>query len=492
METVNQKALENCLKTAKAAGVLREQAQALLESGYIPLPWQWEFHAQARRADQPGGPVDIGLGGARGPGKSHAVLSQTGLDDCQRVKGLKGLFLRQTGIAAKESFDDLVNKVLKDRVGYTKSGHILKFNNDSRIVLGGFQDQNDIDKYIGIEYDFIIVEELNQLTADKYTKLRGSLRTSKPNWRPRMYTSFNPGGIGHGFVKDRYIIPFRSGNQKDTVFVGSNYKANPYLNKEYIEYLESLSGDLGRAWREGEWDLFAGQAFSELRADKHLIEPFEIPDWWTKFGAYDHGFNHPFSFGEFAVDDDGNVYLYRRVSDRLKRVDEISEMIGDTSHLSFIYAGHDCWNKGRGGEPTIAEQFRKCRKPLSLVKANIARVAGASQIRQYIAWQKTIKSKDGTMVDGKPKFYIFRSEAAVYEVLTRMIFDDKRPEDVLKVDAVEGVGGDDDYDMVRMGLMSRPKLSKEPDKDIDKTSGDYLLKLIENERLKKRSLSYLV
>jgi len=272
MERLNQTALLNCLSAAKHAGVPRDQAEAFVSHGYIPLGWQWEFHAVARQADLPNGPVDIGLGGARGPGKSHAVLSQAALDDCQRIPNLKGLFLRQTGIAAQESFDDLVDKVVRGRVQYKKTGSVLSFPNGSRILLGGFQYEKDIDKYIGIEYDFIIVEELNQITGDKYLKLRGSLRTSKPNWRPRMYTSFNPGGIGHQFVKERYILPHMEDKQKETRFVPSTYRENPYLNKEYIGYLESLTGELGRAWREGDWDIFAGQAFPEFRQKTHAIK----------------------------------------------------------------------------------------------------------------------------------------------------------------------------------------------------------------------------
>lgn len=283
MEVKNQEALLKCLQTAHDAGVPKDQAKRLVESGYIPLPWQWEFHAAARLADEANGPVDIGAGGARGPGKSHAVLSQAGLDDCQRVPGLKGLFLRQTGIAAQESFDDLVDKALRGRVSYKQVGQSLIFENGSRILLGGFKDQRDIDKYIGIEYDFIIVEELNQLTEDKYTKLRGSLRTSKPNWRPRMYTSFNPGGIGHSFVRKRYIIPNREGKEKETRFIGSTYRSNPYLNKEYIDYLEGLTGEIARAWREGDWDIFSGQAFSEFSRNLHVIRPM-IPS--TRFSHY--------------------------------------------------------------------------------------------------------------------------------------------------------------------------------------------------------------
>jgi PBSX family phage terminase large subunit len=297
MEKLNEEALLKCIQTAKDAGCPREQTENFISVGYIPLPWQWKFHAASRLADFDNGPVDIGLGGARGPGKSHAVLSQLALDDCKRVPGLKALFLRQTGKAAKESFDDLISKVLRGRVKYTKSGHILTIDGGSRIVLGGFDNENDIDKYIGIEYDVIIVEELNQLTEDKYNKLRGSLRTSKLNWRPRMYTSFNPGGVGHVFVRSRYVVPYRKGEEIITRFVPSTYKSNPYLNKEYIEYLESLQGDLGKAWREGEWELFAGQFFDEWRMALHVCNPF-IPNTLSCVirGGMDWGSAKPFAF----------------------------------------------------------------------------------------------------------------------------------------------------------------------------------------------------
>src|ERR1035437_7828019 len=113
--------LERCILTGAKAGCPRDQVDRLINSSYIPFPWQWAFHSAAREADKEGGPVDIGLGGARGPGKSHAVLSQVALDDCQRIQNLKCLFLRQTGSSAKESFDDLVSKTLRGHIVYEKT-----------------------------------------------------------------------------------------------------------------------------------------------------------------------------------------------------------------------------------------------------------------------------------------------------------------------------------------------------------------------------------
>ena len=206
----------------------KSQITHFLTSQYIPLPWQWKFHAEARLADF-NQVTKIGVGGASGPGKSHAVFAQVTLDDCQSIPNLKFLFLRQTGKAARESFEDLISKVLRGKVKYTynKTNNILNFENGSRVILGGFQDERDKDAFIGIEYDGIAIEELNQLTEDKVNKLLGSMRTTKEHWKPRLYASFNPGGIGHDFVKRLFIEAHRNGTETKTRFLPANYKDNP-------------------------------------------------------------------------------------------------------------------------------------------------------------------------------------------------------------------------------------------------------------------------
>lgn len=447
--------MENCLLTAKQAGSPRDQVEQFLNHLYIPLPWQWQFHATARLADQDNGPVDIGTGGARGPGKSHAVLSQVGLDDCQRIPGLKGLFLRQTGLAAKESFDDLVDKVLRGRIPYEKSGNVLRFANDSRIVLGGFQDASDIDKYIGIEYDFIIVEELNQLTEDKYTKLRGSLRTSKPGWRPRMYTSFNPGGIGHAFVRDRYILPNREGTEKETRFIGSTYKSNPYLNKEYIDYLESLAGDLGKAWREGEWELFAGQVFNEFRHDKHTIDPITPKDEFRTFLSFDWGYNAPFACYVHSLIDlktiDGVPF---------KRLITWGEWYGTERHpaewariiyqdmkdrkISGAFCDPAMMNRKSDGTRAIASDFEDTWNDLngsywlSMDKASNDRVQGWALMHRWLS----------NAPDGMPFWLITKNCRNLIRTLPMMVYDDH------KVDDIDSELEDHACDSVRYALMS--------------------------------------
>ena len=438
-------AVEKFVQTARNAGSPKDQVKNFLVSGYVPLPWQWKFHAVARTADKTDGPVDIGVGGSRGPGKSHGVFAQVTLDDCVRIPHLKGLFLRQTGKSAKESFEDLIQKVLFKKVSYeyNRSSNTLKFKNGSRVLLGGFENERDIDKYIGIEYDLIAIEELNQLTKEKVDKLKGSLRTGKDNWRPRLYTSFNPGGIGHGFCKDLFVIPFREQKQQRTRFVPSFYKDNPYLNVEYIDYLEGLQGSLGRMWRDGDWDIFAGQYFEEFRADLHVIDPYDIPDSWQKFRAYDHGRSNPACLLWGAVDHDGNVIIYREYYQKGMDIDDISSAIkkmsqGESYRLSkadpSIFARTGMVDK-LGGE-TIAEAFGK--RGIYFQPASNRRIDGWHLMHQYLAHSE----------DKPPKLKIFSSCKNLIREIPNAICDEHKPEDV------DTDGSDHALDACRYLLMS--------------------------------------
>lgn len=422
--------IAGCIFAAKKAGCLSEQVDQFLNLGYVPYPWQWQFHAAAREADYEGGPVDIGCGGARGPGKSHGILSQIALDDCQRQEGLKVLFLRKTGNTAAESFNDLVDKALRGHIVFWKTAKSLRFDNGSRIILGGFKDEKDIDKYIGIEYDVIVIEELTQISKEKYEKLRGSLRTSKPGWRPRIYTSFNPGGIGHTWVKERYIIPYREGTESATRFIPSTYKDNPALNIEYIEYLEGLEGDLGKAWREGDWDLFEGQYFAEWRQAQHVCEPFTIPDAWFKFRSLDpSGRSGITSCHWYALDRDGNVYVYREHYGTGKDMDEHGAEIERESldengvQEAYKYDVIDGAVLAKAGySETGAEIYQRhgygVQQPL--IAAAKERVIGWNIVHQFLRWD----------VHTRPKLRIFKTCYNMIRTLPSLQHDELHPEDL--------------------------------------------------------------
>lgn len=454
-------ALNNLLNAARVAGLGREQTKRFVQAGYTPQAKQLEFHAAARLADQENAPDLIAIGGARGPGKSHVVFAQIAIDDCQRYDGLSVLFLRKVGKAAKESMDKLRQKTISyvPHEFKSNSGTIV-FPNNSTIIVGNFQTEADIDKYLGLEYDIIVIEEATQLSEIKITKIRGSLRSSKPGWRPRMYLSTNPGGVGHAWFKRKFVMPWRNGTQEETIFIPANYQDNKFLDKGYIKYLEGLTGLLGRMWRDGDWDVGAGMYFTNWDFDVHVIEPFEIPRTWEMWGSFDYGYSHPTAAFWWAKSD-GNKYTVAEhvqprwlVPQHAQSMHDItaSRLIRRKMHQMHGWnAGHDAFaQRGDADAKTIAMQYKE--QNIKLLRANINRLTGAAEMLRHLG---------NPEAQLKPTWYIFNTCVKLIDCIPAMLSDEHRPEDVLKIDAdIEGIGGDDPYDGARYGLWGPHRSSR--------------------------------
>lgn len=444
--------LDTYLDTARRAGCPPDQLRNFRVGEYCAQPKQLAFHALARLADEPGGPTQIGFGGARGPGKSRAAISQVALDDCQRMPGLKALFLRSVGISAREAFEDLLNTALGTyRQYYVPSKARIEFPNGSRFMFGGFRTDRDIDKYVGIEYDVMCIEEANLLPQERVDQLRGSLRSSKENWRPRVYMTFNPGGIGHAFLKRRFIEPWRRDEVGDTAFVFSTVDDNRFVNPEYVQYLDGLTGWLRDAWRYGDWDIAAGQFFTTWNEHAHVIPPFRVPLNWRFWLAMDYGFVHPNVVHVFAEDNDGNVFIIGEHSEMRwlvpRHAAAVRAMLGrldiGTARISAFVAGADVFAKRGVDEATIADQWE--REGFKLTAANDDRINGAAEMLRRLG-----DVEAGLM----PTVHIFNTCARLIETIPALQHDPHRPEDVLKIDADdEGNGGDDAFDSSRYGLM---------------------------------------
>src|SRR5512137_2981166 len=210
------------LSAAVAAGCPEDQTRNFVGAGLWLQERQLAASAAARLCDQPDGPTAIGYGGARGGGKSFWLLAQMGVDDCQRAPGLKCLLLRKVGKANLENFEDLRRRLfLGLKHEFSAYRGVLTFANGSRIIAGHFQAEKDIDAYLGLEYDVIGIEEATTLSSRKHQDISTCCRTSKPNWRPRIYSTTNPGGIGHAWYRARFIAPFLEKRETDTVFVAA-------------------------------------------------------------------------------------------------------------------------------------------------------------------------------------------------------------------------------------------------------------------------------
>ena len=200
--------LERYIAIGRRAGCPDDQLQNFYRARVVLQERQFVASAAARLCDRADGPTEVGYGGARGGGKSHWLLAQMGADDCQRVPALKCLLLRKVGKANMEHFEDLRRRVFTALPhDFSAYRGVLTFKNGSRIIAGHFQAEKDIDAYLGLEYDVIGIEEATTLSSRKHQDITTCCRTSKPNWRPRIYSSTNPGGIGHAWYRSKFIVP---------------------------------------------------------------------------------------------------------------------------------------------------------------------------------------------------------------------------------------------------------------------------------------------
>lgn len=404
-------------------------------------------------------------GGAKGGGKSK------GLQLIMLLRRFK--YSGSTGAIFRRTYPELEGNHIRPlfqafpqlREFWNESKKLLSLPNGSTLQFCHCSNENDVDLYQGREFHDLAIDEAGQWPEAMFRRLLGSNRSSRMGVSPKAILTGNPGGIGHGWLK-RLFIERRFNereNPADYAFIQALVTDNQALmdnDPAYVTRLESEPNEaLRKAYRYGDWEIFAGQFFQEITREIHLIKPFEIPPHWNRFGSYDYGYNHPAAFGWFANDEDGNTYLYRELVQAGMRVDQFARELnshGDTASLYPIVAGADCWTqkstlRNDAQPPTVAEEF--LTHGISIKRAVIDRIQGASQVRSYLAWQGKIGNK--------PRFYIFDTCPTTFDTLSRMVHDPDRVEDVLKMDATEGdpLSGDDAYDMVRYGLMSRPAIT---------------------------------
>ncbi len=455
---------------ALRAGLSRDHMAQLLGAGIVLQERQLVATAAAFSCDYEGGPTEVGYGGARGGGKSHWGLAQLALD-CLRYPGLTCLCLRKVGKANKQNFNELRLKVLRGVSTRFLQEGVLLFGNGSKIILGHFQNESDVDAYLGLEYDVILVEEATTLSASKYKMIRTCNRSSKAGWRPRMYTTTNPGGVGHAWYKAALVQPHRQagkmlglGHQKGpTRFVPATVYDNGFVNREYTATLEGLSGWMKKAWLDGDWDVAAGQFFTNWRAPVHVLKPSDIPfvpGFTRSWASLDYGFTH-YTAAYLLCESDGIVYFVDEHAERQwlpqRHGPGIQNMLGrhqvSLPQLDTFVAGRDVFAvKGSESGRTIADQYEAMGMYFS--PADDDRISGAGEILHRL----------GDIDAGiEPTLYVSERCARFIESIPSLEHDPHVPEKVRKVDTDDdGIGGDDAYDGGRYGVMAAGKLVLPP------------------------------
>ena len=259
---------------------------------YTPSERQTAFHTTS---------ADEKLyGGAAGGGKTAAIVAES-VTLALEYPGIPINLFRRT---IPELNKTIKPELIKQTHGYMKAGHIIYraqgdaehegrtyvFDNGSSITLNYLDNESDMYRYQGSEMPVIGVDELTQFPMPWIEYLMTRNRTSNPNWPVMFMAGTNPGGIGHGWVKERFIdaaewgkvfdVLLPDGGKKTRVFIPAKLDDHPdeRFRRDYNKQLQSISDpNLRKALRYGDWDLFSGQVFTEFSRNIHVIDPFNIP-----------------------------------------------------------------------------------------------------------------------------------------------------------------------------------------------------------------------
>lgn len=404
----------------------------------VPNPKQQEFfRAKARH---------IGYGGARGGGKSWAGRRK-GVLLCMRYDGLKGILLRRTMPELRSNHIIPLMSELYGYARYNSDQRAFLFPNGSRFLMGYCDNEGDLLQYQGQEFDFIIFEEATQFPEEWIKFICTALRTTRTDFKPRVYYTMNPGGVGHEYIKRIFIDRnFREGeNPEDYVFIQATVYDNKVLmeaNPEYIDMLKALPAHKRKAHLDGCWDVYEGQVFEEFRNDRehygdrmwtHVIEPFDIPKEWPVWRSFDFGYSKPFSCAWWAVDYDGRLYrimeLYGCVKDEPDvgvkwSPDEIFKEIHriETEHrwlkgkrISGV-ADPAIWDASHG--VSIAETAEKYG--VYFDPGDHKRLPGWMQVHYRMQFDE----------NGIPMLYVFSNCRAFIRTIPLLIYDAHKPEDI--------------------------------------------------------------
>lgn len=387
-------------------------------------------------------------GGAMGGGKSYILrwwlvtyllqLHEAGVDGAS-----VGLFCEDFPALEDRHMHRIMTEFPPELGELRRGTHEFRLRDElggGRILLRNLDDPA---KYQSTEFAAIAVDELTKNERRTFDVLRTRLR-----WpgvaRPRFAAATNPGGIGHGWVK-QFWIDGKFPKELEPLagefaFVRARAEDNPHLTDSYYADLKTLPTDMARAYAEGSWDIFAGQFFDVWDPERHLIraEAIGLEAWWPRWISIDWGFAHNSAVYWHAWTGE-TVYTYRELVENRQTPRELAFKIAERSEgekIESIYLSHDAFaRKTEEKTPALQmnEVFRERKLPAPH-PSDTDRKGGWMLMYQFL--------RDG-------KWLVADSCQALAASIPSLVRDDRDIEDVAKTE------GDDPADAARYGLKGR-------------------------------------
>lgn len=379
---------------------------------------------------------EVLFGGAAGGGKSYGQLIDAFLYALKYPKS-KQLILRRTFAELEKSLIRTAMDVFPiDVYKYNAGKHLGQFPNGSIIDFGYCDNESDVHQYQSAEYDVIRFDELTTFSEDMYVYMISRLRGAN-DYPKQVKSSTNPGGVGHSWVKDRFISPSppdtefvaKDGLAKTTrIFLPSKVTDNHFLldrDPNYVNRLMNLNENDRKALLYGDWDLDEGRYFTEWNKEIHVMKPFPIPNNWRRYFAMDYGLDMLAAYW-IAVDEHGRSYAYKEycqsnliISDAANAIKARTEP-NETIHQYF--APPDLWNRRQDSGKSLVELFQGAG--IHLTKASNDRVQGWYNVKE---WLKPTLDETGKAI---ANLRVFDTCTSLIESMPNLQIDKRNPNDV--------------------------------------------------------------
>ena len=380
------------------------------------------------------------FGGAAGGGKSYGQLIDAFLYALKYAKSKQIIFRRTFADLEKSLIRVSLELYPKEVADYNSSKHTWRFKNGSIIDFGYIDNEKDVYQYQSAEYDVIRFDELTHFTEYMYVYMISRCRGAN-NYPKGLKSSTNPGGVGHSWVKERFIdigepnkihkCKMETGEETTRIFIPSLVTDNKFMleyDPDYIKRLDALPEKERKALKYGDWDIYDGMFFPEFKRSLHVIEPFVIPKEWNKYIAMDYGLDM-FAVLFVATDTKGKAYVYKEIHKPNLIVSEACQVLrsymrGET--YRGIYAPPDLWNRNRDTGKSTAELFYE--GGVTLEKVSSDRVGGWLNVKEWLKPYKIRHEQTGELiVDTNIK--IFSNCLNLIRCLPQLQHDEKNPND---------------------------------------------------------------